>query len=407
MVGLPVRRTGLLSFGSLGPAHPRAGSPASAAPRRWLRAAVLAATGVACAFGHLCAPARADAASPYLTVPAPEVAEATPAYRYANMSDAEAFAELDRRAIIYSRLGPVHGVRAPVRLTGRLHGVWFHSSLSAEERQTSPFEILDARLALTLDDFAAILERHDIDEVVHFTMYRPDVGGGDGVHDHDEQEGPRLAKEKESSRGVGQRRRPAADEDAKGSKRGGGGGSGKAKPAKGEVPELSKGTPLKTRGDKARGGKLKGSPPKTRAPAKGSKADKADRDKSGKRETAKGSRARTMARLAEMTPRQKTTPATPGTRHPAGLAIDVGGLRKKDGRWISVGYHFQGKIGEKTCGAGARIPESPEARELRSIVCEASDMGVFTYTLTPNYNLAHADHLHMEIKPGVRWFLYH
>jgi hypothetical protein len=40
-------------------------------------------------------------------------------------------------------------------------------------------------------------------------------------------------------------------------------------------------------------------------------------------------------------------------------------------------------------------------------VCEASDLGVFTYVLTPNYDAAHVDHFHMEIKPGVRWFLYH
>src|SRR5262249_51962934 len=80
--------------------------------------------------------------------------------------------------------GPMPGVRAPVRLTGRLHGVWFHSSLPADERQHSLFEVLDARLALALDDFAAVLERHDIDEVVHFTMYRPNGAAPEhGVQD--------------------------------------------------------------------------------------------------------------------------------------------------------------------------------------------------------------------------------
>ncbi|KYF83049.1 hypothetical protein BE21_15825 [Sorangium cellulosum] len=99
--------------------------------------------------------------------------------------------------------------------------------------------------------------------------------------------------------------------------------------------------------------------------------------------------------------------APPGTRHPAGLAIDVGALKKRDGTWISVARHFHGRIGDKTCGEGAPQPELPEARELRSIVCEAADLGIFTYVLTPNYNAPHADHYHMEIKPGVRWFLYH
>src|SRR5262249_39709315 len=98
--------------------------------------------------------------------------------------------------------------------------------------------------------------------------------------------------------------------------------------------------------------------------------------------------------------------SAPGTRHPAGLAIDVGAVHKRDGRWLNIGSHFHGRIGDRTCGAGVHLPEEPEARELHSIVCESSDLGVFTYVLTPNYNAAHADHYHMEIKPGVRWFLY-
>ncbi len=71
----------------------------------------------------------------------------------------------------------------------------------------------------------------------------------------------------------------------------------------------------------------------------------------------------------------QTTPAPPGTRHPAGLAIDVGLLHKKEGRWLSVARQFQGHIGDKTCGDGARVPEAPDAKELRALVCEASDLG--------------------------------
>jgi hypothetical protein len=111
----------------------------------------------------------------------------------------------------------------------------------------------------------------------------------------------------------------------------------------------------------------------------------------------------------EEKPAPTTNPAwaPPGTRHPAGLAIDVGKLRKKDGTWISVLDHFHGKIGDKVCGDAAPVPESAQARELRTIVCESLSDHVFTYVLTPNYNAAHADHFHMEIKPGVKWFLVH
>jgi hypothetical protein len=104
---------------------------------------------------------------------------------------------------------------------------------------------------------------------------------------------------------------------------------------------------------------------------------------------------------------QRTTWAPPGTRHPAGLAIDVGAFHKRDGTWLSVASHFGGRIGEKTCGEGVRAPDVTQGRELRSIVCESADLGIFTYVLTPHYNAAHADHFHMEIKPGVRWFLTH
>src|SRR5690606_5031647 len=113
------------------------------------------------------------AASPFLTMPPEDVRLASPTYRYANMSNEEAYAELDRRGVPYTKAGVVDGVRAPIRLTGLLHGVDVHSALPPDKRADSIFEILDARLALALDDFCELLARHDIVEVVHYTMYRP------------------------------------------------------------------------------------------------------------------------------------------------------------------------------------------------------------------------------------------
>ena len=96
-----------------------------------------------------------------------------------------------------------------------------------------------------------------------------------------------------------------------------------------------------------------------------------------------------------------------GKRHAGGLAIDVGLLRKRDGRWLNVARDFHGRIGAKTCGEGAPMPDNADAKELRALVCESEALGVFTYVLTPDYNAAHADHFHMEIRSGVKWFLYH
>jgi hypothetical protein len=213
-----------------------------------------------------------------LVIPSRDVAEQALAFHYANLDDAEVLAELDRRGIRWQPASPpLPGVRTPIRLSGPLHGVTIRSTLPERERRTSVFEILDGRLALALDDFCALLARHDVVELVHYTMYRPP----------------------------------------------------------GELP--------------------------------------ADLNKQ--------------------------------IRHPAGLAIDVGALRKADGRWLAVGPHWPSDIGAKTCGEGAREHWSRPGREIVSIACEAADLRMFHFILTPHFDAAHADHLHLEIKPDTRWFL--
>lgn len=201
--------------------------------------------------------------------------EETPAHRYANMSNREAFAELAARGIRYQRVRePVPGVRAPIRLVGRLRGVLIRSSLPETEWATTIYNILDARLALALDDLCRVLAAHDVVEVMHFTMYR-----------------------------------------------------------------------------------------------------KQGRDQSRYR-----------------------------YRHPGGLAIDLGAMRKSNGEWLSVGPHWPAQIGAKTCGQGARAVANRRGREIVSIACELSDQRIFHYMLTPHYDDPHSDHLHLEIKPGVKWF---
>jgi hypothetical protein len=221
----------------------------------------------------------ANGSNPFLEVPAETEVRSSAAYRYANLDNDHAFAELDRRGVRYRRMtDPVPGVRAPIRLLGPLRGVLIRSVLPEPERADSAYEILDARLALALHDFCLILSHHDVVEVVHFTMYRsPQHGPSDADH--------------------------------------------------------------------------------------------------------------------------------PQTRHPGGLAIDLGAMRKTDGSWLSVGPHWEGSIGAKTCGAGARKLVPRRARELRSILCEANDQRLFHYMLSPHFDEAHDDHFHLEIKPGVKWFI--
>ncbi len=451
-------------------------APALHRPGRFARVLRASLLGLVTLVGALASPSTADAFSPFLVIPPPADAERSPAYVYANMTNEEAFAELDRRQIPYIKEGPVYGVRAPIRLAGRLHGVQFHSSLPEEQWATTVFEILDARLALTLDDFAVLLEKHDIDEVVHFTMYRPNVAQepahGVKAAPSKPEKGAKADKpldKPSASDKPPSSDKPAADKpsssdkpspvdkaapkkpsasskvDPKDAKK------GATKPKASPLPEAR---PLDPKAKPDKGGKVEPAGKKQKVDKVTPKAAKADKPakppsapastspssspspskarsgavahratKDVKKEAPKVSAAKVEPGKvekpkanapAEKVDLEKEVPkkpagrwAPPGTRHPAGLAIDVGGFHKRGGGWISVGWNFQGKLGERTCGPGARVPESSEAKELRSIVCEAQDLGIFTYVLTPNYDAPHADHFHMEIKPGVRWFLYH
>ncbi len=95
------------------------------------------------------------------------------ASRYARLDRTQCEAELVRRNIAFTRVGEARGVVAPLRLDGPLSGVTFRSNLPASKSRTSPYDIYDCRLVLALDDFARLLARHDIVEVVHLSVYRP------------------------------------------------------------------------------------------------------------------------------------------------------------------------------------------------------------------------------------------
>ena len=467
-----------------------------------------------------------SASASYLVIPPPAVAEASAAYKYANMTGAEALAELDKRKVPYKVADPIAGVVTPVRLTGKLHGVWIHSSIPEGQRATSMYEVLDARLALALDDFAKILERHDIEEVVHYSLYRPNVPRED--HDEAAHEAARANEKAEKQAAVElpapapdkaapasakpvvatahhgsaaipgvsaktavkpghkpavatvAKVTPAAKPHAKSSlpaastkalpqppSKGAAAPHGQKrkepvqtdKPALPALPAAGKGTstaavpanhaaPGKGPSHPKMTANNAGSAPRARAattpakgalPAKGApsskgavsasvpvakapvahtttvaKAPSAAAKNNGSVAAPKsngvvGASKNTPAvavKTASSAPVSRQTWAPPGTRHPAGLAIDVALLKKRDGQWISVARDFGGKIGAKTCGDGVRTADTPEGRELRSLVCEANDLGVFTYVLTPNFNAAHYDHFHMEIRPTVKWFMY-
>lgn len=95
------------------------------------------------------------------------------ASRYASLDRASCETELARRKVAFERVDEARGVIAPLRLKGLIGGVDFHSMLPLAQRRTSPYEIYDCRLVLALDDWARVLARHDVVEVVHYSVYRP------------------------------------------------------------------------------------------------------------------------------------------------------------------------------------------------------------------------------------------
>ena len=81
-------------------------------------------------------------------------------------------AELRRREIAFERGQATPGVRAPIRLRGPLHGVAAHSTEPAKRRATSTRELIDCRLALSLDDLAVDLAARDIVDAEWSSAYR-------------------------------------------------------------------------------------------------------------------------------------------------------------------------------------------------------------------------------------------
>ncbi|MBA3539290.1 MAG: extensin family protein [Deltaproteobacteria bacterium] len=108
-------------------------------------------------------------------------------------------------------------------------------------------------------------------------------------------------------------------------------------------------------------------------------------------------------------PPAKSWPADKiATRHGGAVAIDTGRFVTKDGSVLDVDKHFHGAIDAKTCGPGAAPrPATPEALELRAILCETVALRIFNVVLTPNYNRPHKNHFHLEVTSGVKWFLLH
>jgi hypothetical protein len=98
----------------------------------------------------------------------------------------------------------------------------------------------------------------------------------------------------------------------------------------------------------------------------------------------------------------------PGKQHCAALAVDIARFKLADGTYWDVQKDFHGRIGIATCGPTAQPPApTPVSTSLWSLVCDAAARGIFNVMLTPNYNAAHFNHIHVEITPDAEWMMIH
>ncbi|HTM45335.1 MAG TPA: extensin family protein [Polyangiaceae bacterium] len=92
------------------------------------------------------------------------------------------------------------------------------------------------------------------------------------------------------------------------------------------------------------------------------------------------------------------------SQHAFGLAMDVTEFKMKDGSELNIERDFAGTLGRPVCGPQARLTEeTPQSRPLRDLVCAIARSGIFNNTLTPNFNAAHHNHLHLDITKGARY----
>lgn len=93
-----------------------------------------------------------------------------------------------------------------------------------------------------------------------------------------------------------------------------------------------------------------------------------------------------------------------GTEHLSGhagaLAIDLAVVVFDDGTEVDVLTGWESRArGAPPC-EGAH-EESEHSALLRRLVC--STTGLFQIVLTPHYDAAHANHVHLELRPNVTW----
>lgn len=91
------------------------------------------------------------------------------------------------------------------------------------------------------------------------------------------------------------------------------------------------------------------------------------------------------------------------SQHAYGLAIDLRSFRLADGTVWDVEKDWGASIDTEACGPGATLISPTEhTLGLRTLVCDMFEAQLFSHHLTPSHDLAHRNHLHLDIKRDAK-----
>lgn len=91
--------------------------------------------------------------------------------------------------------------------------------------------------------------------------------------------------------------------------------------------------------------------------------------------------------------------------HARGLAIDLSEVELGDETLDVLNGWEARQRGRAPCHG--ELDESPSSAKLRGLVCDAVRADLFQVVLTPHYDRAHANHVHLELVPDVTWSYVH
>lgn len=83
------------------------------------------------------------------------------------------------------------------------------------------------------------------------------------------------------------------------------------------------------------------------------------------------------------------------SEHSFGYAIDLGGFTLEGGQYLSVYDDWEDGVDE---------PVTFEGQWLKDLTDERFEQDIFNIILTPEYNAAHDDHFHVDLKPGANFY---